>query len=61
MRKVYIDIIKPVLGTVLGLLGFFVLSPLMAALMIIISLESPGGAFFTQTRVGKKKASFHGV
>jgi O-antigen biosynthesis protein WbqP len=58
MKKIYLDIIKPVLGTVLGLAGFIVLSPLMAVLMIIISAESPGGAFFTQVRVGKNKKHF---
>ncbi len=58
MREFYLNIIKPVLGTLFGLVGFIVLSPLMAALMIIISLESPGGAFFTQKRVGRNKKHF---
>ncbi len=58
MRKFYLNIIKPALGTFLGLLGFIVLSPFMAILMIIISIESPGGAFFTQRRVGKNKKLF---
>ena len=58
MRKIYIDIIKPVLGTFFCLIGFIVLSPFMAVLMIIVSLESPGGAFFTQKRVGKNKKLF---
>ena len=61
MQKIYLQIIKPVLGTIICLTGFIVLSPLMAALMIIISLESPGGAFFTQKRVGKGKKTLYSV
>lgn len=58
MRKLYLFIIKPVLGTIFGIIGFIILSPLMTILMIFISLESPGGAFFTQKRVGKNKRYF---
>ncbi len=58
MRKLYLNIIKPVLDTLLCLIGFIVLSPFMAIIMIVVSLESPGGAFFTQSRVGKNKKLF---
>ncbi len=58
MQKFYSNIIKPILGTILGLVGFIILSPIMLILVILISIESPGGAFFTQTRVGKNKKHF---
>ena len=58
MKEFYLNIIKPVLGTLICLIGFAVLSPLMALIMIVVSLESPGGAFFTQVRVGKNKKHF---
>lgn len=58
MKKIYLNIIKPVLGTLFCLAGFVILSPFMAVLMIAISLESPGGAFFTQVRVKKNKKLF---
>ena len=58
MQKIYKNLIKPILGTSICLVGFIVLSPFMLILMIAISLESPGSAFFTQTRVGKNKKHF---
>ena len=58
MQKIYVNIIKPILGTAISLVGFIVLSPLMLILVIVISLESPGGAFFTQERIGKNKKHF---
>ncbi|MCK5130421.1 MAG: sugar transferase [Clostridiales bacterium] len=54
----YKNLIKPILGTLICLVGFIVLSPFMFILIIAISLESPGGAFFTQKRVGKNKKHF---
>lgn len=58
MNKLYLNIIKPLLGTIICLVGFVIISPLMLALVIIISIESPGGAFFIQKRVGKNKKYF---
>lgn len=58
MRKIYLNFIKPLLGTIICLIGFIVLSPFMAIIMILVTLESPGGAFFTQTRIGKNKKHF---
>ena len=58
MRKIYLNVIKPFLGTLLALIGFLVLSPFMLVLVLIICIESPGGAFFTQKRVGKNKTFF---
>ena len=58
MRKIYLNVTKPFLGTLLALIGFLVLSPFMLVLVLIICIESPGGAFFTQKRVGKNKTFF---
>lgn len=58
MDKLYINIIKPVLGTIICLVGLIIVSPLMMVLCIIIPLESPGSAFFSQKRVGKNKKCF---
>ena len=58
MQKIYLNIIKPFLGTIISLIGFIILSPLMLIIVIIISIESPGGAFFTQKRVGRNKKNF---
>ena len=58
MRKIYLNLTKPFLGTLLALIGFIVLSPFMLVLILIICSESPGGAFFRQKRVGKNKTFF---
>lgn len=58
MRKIYSNIIKPALGTIISIVGFIVVLPLMLVLIIIILIESPGCAFFIQKRVGKNKKIF---
>lgn len=41
-----------------SLLGLIVLSPLLLIVYILIRLESPGGGFYCQTRVGKDGKDF---
>jgi O-antigen biosynthesis protein WbqP len=58
MNSFYLNIIKPLLGILACLISLVVLSPLILILMLIVMIESPGGAFFTQKRVGKGKKHF---
>ncbi len=44
-----------ILGAGIGLL---VLAPFLAAVALVVALESPGGPFFRQTRVGKAGKTF---
>lgn len=41
-----------------SLLGLIVLSPLLLIVYVLIRLESPGGGFYCQTRVGKDGKDF---
>lgn len=58
MRNFYLNVVKPILGALACLISLIILSPLMLVLIIVIMIESPGGAFFTQKRVGKNKKHF---
>lgn len=50
--------VKHVLDRAVAALALLVLSPLMLALALAIRLDSPGPAFFRQTRIGRDDAPF---
>lgn len=49
---------KRVVDFVLSALGLIVLSPLFFIIAVIVSLTSPGPAFFRQFRIGRNGCSF---
>ena len=51
--------IKRSLDIILSLLGILLLSWLFLFLIIVIKIDDPGPAFFTQKRVGKNKVYFN--
>ena len=44
---------KRLFDIVIAILLLFILAPLLLTISVLICLDSPGGIFFTQTRVGK--------
>jgi exopolysaccharide biosynthesis polyprenyl glycosylphosphotransferase len=50
--------VKRLVDPVIALLALIVLSPLLLALIVAVRLDSPGPAFFRQTRVGRNDARF---
>lgn len=50
--------IKRFLDIVLSAIGFIILSPVFILVAILISLESKGGPFYIQERVGKDRKPF---
>ena len=52
------EVLKRILDITVGALALIVLSPLFALVIILIRLESPGSAFFSQTRVGYRGELF---
>ncbi len=50
--------IKRLFDIVISLVGLVVLSPVMLIIAVLIKLDSPGSAFFTQDRVGKDFQEF---
>jgi lipopolysaccharide/colanic/teichoic acid biosynthesis glycosyltransferase len=53
------EVIKDVLDRVLAVIGLVVVSPVLIATAIAVRLDSPGPAFFRQTRVGRGGRAFH--
>ena len=51
--------IKRSLDIILSLLGILLLSWLFLLLIVVIKIDDPGPAFFTQKRVGKNKVYFN--
>jgi len=51
--------VKRLLDIALAIVFLAALSPVFAALFLAVRLTSPGGAFFTQRRVGRGKALFN--
>ena len=51
-------VIKRILDILLSALGLIILSPLFLAVSLAIVLESKGGIFYLQTRVGKNRKHF---
>ncbi|WP_460578614.1 sugar transferase [Humibacter ginsengisoli] len=51
-------VLKRALDVVLSGLALFVLAPLFAVLAVLVRLDSPGGAFFSQQRVGRNGERF---
>jgi exopolysaccharide biosynthesis polyprenyl glycosylphosphotransferase len=51
-------VVKHVLDRTVAALALLVLSPLLLALALAIRIESPGPAFFRQTRIGRDDAPF---
>lgn len=49
---------KRILDIIFSLLGLIALTPLFILIIILVKLDSKGGAFFTQERVGLKGKSF---
>ncbi len=57
-RKGSVRWVKRVVERAVALVALLLLSPLLAALAVAIRLDSPGPAFFRQTRVGKDDTRF---
>ncbi|MFC7403033.1 sugar transferase [Citricoccus sp. GCM10030269] len=51
-------LIKRTMDVVVAALALAVLSPLFAVLAVLIHRDSPGGVFFTQTRIGRRGRRF---
>lgn len=49
---------KAIFDRLAALIGIIVLSPLLLVCTLLVSLDSPGGPFFVQTRVGKHGKTF---
>ncbi len=56
-KKVYF-LAKRILDIIVSLCGLIILSPLIAVVALIIKLDSPGPAIFTQKRIGKDNQIF---
>lgn len=56
--KLYGKFIKPVLETIISLLLFIILMPVMAITAVLIKITSRGGIFYTQERMGKDAGRF---
>lgn len=50
--------LKRIFDFVFSLLGILLLSPLLICIAILIRLDSPGGIFYLQERVGKNNLNF---
>ena len=50
--------IKQIFDIIVALFGLLILLPFMLILAIAIIIDSPGGAFYRQVRVGKNEKSF---
>ena len=57
VRESYL-IIKRLMDLALSLIGLVALAPVMAAIAILIKIDSPGPVLFLQTRIGKKGHPF---
>lgn len=55
----YKQYVKRFFDIILSFLGLVLLSPLFLLIIIIIKIDDPGPAFFTQKRVGENKDHFH--
>lgn len=49
---------KRTLDLIFSLIGLFLLAPMFLVLIVIISLESAGGPFYSQERIGKNGVPF---
>ncbi len=56
-KKVYF-LAKRMLDVIVSLCGLIILSPFLAVVALIIKLDSPGPAIFTQKRIGKDNQIF---
>lgn len=54
----YVKYIKRLLDLVVSFLGLIVLSPVFLLILILIKIDDPGPAYFTQKRVGQNKMFF---
>lgn len=50
---------KRMIGFILSLVGFIIISPVFVFLVILIKLDSEGPAIFKQKRIGKGKSEFY--
>jgi len=51
--------LKRFLDLFLSLIGLFLLAPIFLVIIIIVSIESKGGPFYTQERIGKNGQPFN--
>jgi exopolysaccharide biosynthesis polyprenyl glycosylphosphotransferase len=58
MKYYYSHWQKRLFDLVIAILLFFILSPLLLIVAVLICLDSPGGIFYIQTRVGKNGRRF---
>jgi lipopolysaccharide/colanic/teichoic acid biosynthesis glycosyltransferase len=52
-RRTSYYVLKGILDKLIALIGLVLFSPIMATIAVLIKLDSPGPAIFTQKRVGK--------
>lgn len=57
-RSGFYEIIKRIIDLVVSFWGLVILSPVFLLLIILIKIDDPGPAFFTQKRIGKNKSYF---
>lgn len=55
---IYERILKRAVDSFVSFFGLLILSPVLVVLILIIKIDDPGPAFFTQNRVGKDKKFF---
>ena len=58
MNNMYCKVIKPILDTMLSLIGLILFSWLFLLIVIAIEIDDPGHVFFTQERIGIHKRHF---
>ena len=57
-KRVYRDIFKRAIDSLLALVALVLLWPVMIAIGVLVRLDSPGPALFLQTRIGKEGHPF---
>ena len=58
MNNMYCKVIRPILDTMLSLIGLILFSWLFLLIVIAIEIDDPGHVFFTQERIGIHKRHF---
>ena len=58
MNNMYCKVIKPILDTMLSLIGLILFSWLFLLIVIAIEIDDPGHVFFAQERIGIHKRHF---
>lgn len=57
-KRIYVEILKPMIDTILSISALIVFSPIFIVVYILIKMDSKGPAFFYQERLGKSQKVF---